>query len=168
MYAKQLSLAIQCMHENNIVHRDVKLENVCLNDKGDCILIDFGEAIQIGKSSKGLVGTLVYMSPQLIKQGVEEKGKSCKHYVVDTSVKSNDVWSLGCLFYSLIVGRFPWGKAHNNDYRFKEYCTNPTDYDNNIMRFLPLKWRYLISNMLEIDAMKRWNISMVLEYIKNT
>jgi serine/threonine protein kinase len=58
--------AIKYMHDRNIAHRDIKMENILLNDDGSVVkLIDFGFSIQLGEGRKvnTFCGTPSYMSP---------------------------------------------------------------------------------------------------------
>lgn len=59
------------MHERNIAHRDIKMENVLLNSDGTMVkLIDFGFAIKVreGKKLNTFCGTPSYMSPQIVSK----------------------------------------------------------------------------------------------------
>ena len=93
---KQLCGAVNYLHERNIVHRDVKLHNILLNDS-HLKLIDFGFACQVRDHEllKVFCGTPSYMSPEILGKKPYE-GKPC------------DVWALGVCVYRMVVGAFPF------------------------------------------------------------
>ena len=84
-------------HSKNIVHRDIKLENVIINQDCCIKIIDFGFSIAIPKDKRLSIycGTPSYMAPEMIKKS---------HYYGDAV----DVWALGILLYTLLHGRFPF------------------------------------------------------------
>ncbi|WP_433787377.1 serine/threonine-protein kinase [Actinomycetospora sp. CA-101289] len=97
----QVAAALDAAHREGLVHRDVKPQNVVLNDPGagtDFVyLIDFGIAaiVQSSRLSSSVVaGTTAYMAP-------ERFAGEGDHRV--------DVYALGCMFYELLVGRPPFG-----------------------------------------------------------
>jgi len=85
------------LHDNKIIHRDLKLGNVFLNDNMECKIGDFGLATKVdydGERKKTLCGTPNYIAPEVL-------GKKGHSYEVD-------VWSLGCILYTLLVGKPPF------------------------------------------------------------
>eukprot|EP00873_Tetraselmis_striata_P039134 jgi/Tetstr1/459398/TSEL_004777.t1 len=100
--AKQLLLALEHLHRNGIAHRDLKLENIVLGPD-DCPssvkIIDFGLAGQISEDCPHLsrpCGTPVSTAPEVLVQNARY-GTSC------------DIWSLGCLLFTLLSGAPPFG-----------------------------------------------------------
>jgi serine/threonine protein kinase len=86
------------LHENFIIHRDIKSDNILLGSDGRIKLADFGYAAQltqerVNRTSK--VGTVCWMAPEVIK------GK--KAYT-----NKADVWSLGIMLIELIFGQPPY------------------------------------------------------------
>ena len=76
------------LFENKIFHRDLKLDNVLINSKGEIKLCDFGESIVNNNTislKKTLTGALIYCSPE--KLWGEEYGIE------------SDIWSLGILLF---------------------------------------------------------------------
>ncbi|CAI2165467.1 2684_t:CDS:2 [Funneliformis geosporum] len=99
----QLVNIIEYLHENNIVHRDLKLENILIDSSSpdEPIIIkltDFGLAKFINKSSPILTtrcGSEEYAAPELISGNPYDGRKT-------------DIWSLGIILYALLVGYLPF------------------------------------------------------------
>jgi serine/threonine-protein kinase len=91
--------ALSSAHELNLVHRDVKPENILLSNEGVVKLADLGLAkalddVSLTQTGTG-VGTPVYMAPEQATDAKHVDGRS-------------DVYSLGCMFYHLLAGRPPF------------------------------------------------------------
>lgn len=90
----QISLALQYMHQERILHRDLKTQNIFLTKSGQVKLGDFGIAKVLEgtlEMAKTVIGTPYYMSPELFRN---------QPY----SFKS-DIWSLGCVLFELVALR---------------------------------------------------------------
>ncbi|KAM4603624.1 serine/threonine-protein kinase PLK1 [Polymixia lowei] len=96
-YMMQLLKGCQYLHNSRVIHRDLKLGNIFLNDDMDVKIGDFGLATKIefdGERKKTLCGTPNYIAPEVLCK----KGHSFEV----------DVWSLGCILYTLLVGKPPF------------------------------------------------------------
>ncbi|CAR30973.1 hypothetical protein ZYGR_0P02770 [Zygosaccharomyces rouxii] len=95
-YVYQMADALDYMHQRNIIHRDVKPENILIGFDNTVKLTDFGWSIinPRGTKRKTMCGTLDYLSPELI---------ASKEY--DDKV---DVWALGVLTFELVVNSPPF------------------------------------------------------------
>jgi len=106
MYFRQILDAVAYLHELNIVHRDLKLENVYLDEQWrNCYVGDFGLSSTIPSSNGGRFdrgcGSPLYAPPEVV---------SCMPY---DGVKA-DIWSLGVLLYTLVTGNMPFYSEDNN------------------------------------------------------
>jgi serine/threonine protein kinase len=60
--------AVSYIHDQNIAHRDIKLENILITKSGVVKLIDFGFAVANHGTSRTFCGTPTYMAPELVKK----------------------------------------------------------------------------------------------------
>jgi serine/threonine protein kinase len=95
----QLGDALDYAHSQGLIHRDVKPSNVLIDNRGNCLLTDFGIAKMVGGTKHftqtgGIVGTPHYMSP--------EQGGG------DPLTPQSDIYSLGVLLYEMVTGRVPF------------------------------------------------------------
>ena len=109
---RQILSGIAYLHSNNIIHRDLKLENILISDIEKSIttnedlflvkIIDFGTAKIFDKNKipRAIVGSIYYIAPEVI---LKKYGKEC------------DMWSLGVILYMFIVGHAPFDGRSNRD-----------------------------------------------------
>ena len=153
---KQIVDALIYIHDLNIIHRDLKLENIMVSFdsekdkeelnmmKAKIKIIDFGFAIILPSKfslTNSAVGTFMYMDPKIIKEFNNQA-------LVDKSRgygKEADIWSLGCICYQLFRGKYPFeaktfeelvGKINLGKYRL------PTTASREIISFLDKMLKY--------------------------
>ena len=93
----QVVSALKYCHERNIVHRDIKLENIQLDLHCNVKLIDFGFATCMPSNKKSLIfcGSPSYMAPEIINK-TEYLGPPV------------DIWACGIVLFLLVTGEFPF------------------------------------------------------------
>lgn len=95
---KQLTSAISHAHENGIIHRDIKPQNILMDEEGNVKITDFGIATSLGATSftqtNSVIGTVHYLSPEQARGGV--------------ATMKSDIYALGIVFYELLTGELPF------------------------------------------------------------
>ncbi|XP_069462646.1 serine/threonine-protein kinase SBK1-like [Ambystoma mexicanum] len=129
--ALQVSKALDFMHNKALVHRDVKLDNILLFDKGchHIKLGDFGLTRLEGFPIAPMSGTLPYSSPELCSLEAPETLE------LDPSL---DVWAFGVLLFCISTGYFPWDTALNSDTQYDEFVRWQSTNDN---QTTPSQWK---------------------------
>ncbi|XP_041969337.1 serine/threonine-protein kinase D1 [Aricia agestis] len=142
----QVLVALKYLHEKNVVHCDLKPENVLLSSAADfpqVKLADFGFARIIGEKSfrRSVVGTPAYLAPEVLRN----KGYN----------RSLDMWSVGVIVYVSLSGTFPF----NEDEDINEQIQNAA------FMYPPVPWAEisaeavdLINNLLQVKQRKRLSV----------
>ncbi|GAA6043697.1 hypothetical protein JCM8097_007484 [Rhodosporidiobolus ruineniae] len=122
----QLCLGVAYLHGEGVVHRDLKLENVLLDEHVNVKIADLGFARETekGRWLETRVGTVGYTAPEVLR-GSKYLGEEI------------DIWSLGIIFYALVTGSLPF---------------DDEDEDEDAMRELILKGEYDVPEWLDADA----------------
>ncbi|KAJ6466844.1 Pkinase-domain-containing protein [Mycena sanguinolenta] len=144
----QLCLAVGYLHDKGIVHRDLKLENVLLDERCRVKLGDFGftREFEKGVFMETFCGTTGYASPEML-QGHKYLGPEV------------DIWSLGIILYCLLTGTLPFDDDDEDVMRQKIIVGEFEDPE-----WLSAESRDLIKNILQQDPMKRIPISQILTH----
>ena len=101
-FMKNLLLAVDHCHLNNVVHCDIKLENILINKCGDVKLCDFGYSQNINVYSKSRIGTLQYIAPEILLQNIKDYRKV-------------DIYACGVSMYILLHVKYPFHAATPQD-----------------------------------------------------
>ncbi|ORY68139.1 Pkinase-domain-containing protein [Neocallimastix californiae] len=135
-YMLQLIAATIYMHKKHVIHRDLKLGNLLLDDNMDLKIADFGLAAMIeheGERKKTICGTPNYIAPEVLF----DSGNGHSYEV--------DIWSLGVIMYTLLVGKPPfqtreveaiYKKIKENNYSFPPDLDISNDAKNLISQIL--------------------------------
>ncbi|MBT2598758.1 MULTISPECIES: Stk1 family PASTA domain-containing Ser/Thr kinase [unclassified Oceanobacillus] len=95
---KQLTSAIAHAHANEIVHRDIKPQNILINSIGQAKVTDFGIAMALSATAltqtNSILGSVHYLSPEQARGGM--------------ATKKSDIYSMGIVLYELLTGKLPF------------------------------------------------------------
>jgi serine/threonine protein kinase len=111
-YAAEVLLALKYLHENGIVYRDLKLDNIMLSTEGHIKLADYGLCkpdMWYGKTTNTFCGTPEFMAPEILKE---------QNYT-----RSVDWWAFGVLVYQMLLGKSPF-RGDDEDEVFNAILTD--------------------------------------------
>ncbi|CAG9801084.1 unnamed protein product [Chironomus riparius] len=154
-YIAEIIVALEQLHEYNIIYRDIKLENILLDKEGHIIITDFGlsKELKDGARAYSYCGTIEYMAPEIVNP-------NCGH---DLNV---DWWSVGVLIIELLTGQSPFSREgeESNQQVISERIQNspPT-----IPEIIGPEAKDLILKLLEKDPRKRLGSKKGAQEIKN-
>ncbi|KAJ3359969.1 RAC-gamma serine/threonine-protein kinase [Allomyces javanicus] len=140
LYLAEIVLAVQYLHSKGVVYRDLKLENVLLDEEGHVKITDFGlckEGIGENITTSTFCGTPEYLAPEILEE--ENYGKSV------------DWWACGIVLYEMLVGRPPFGTPESVEKLFQAILHQPIHYPSTLSA--PAK--SLLQGLLTRDATRR-------------
>lgn len=128
------------LHSINVVHRDIKLDNVLIEEGSRAVkLIDFGFSVIVSQQKlKVFCGTPSYMCPEIVRKK-------------DYDGKPVDMWALGVLLYVMLTGTFPFRGTSEQDL----YAKIQRGYYKQNDPALNKDARRVIARLLEVDSHKR-------------
>ena len=147
-YFYQICRGLQYIHSKNIIHRDIKSQNIFLMKNGKIKIGDFGIAKALTNTKNNattIIGTPYYFSPEIIN------GEPYNY--------KTDIWSLGVVLYEMCCLKLPFESNNIAQLSIKimkgKYDPIPSRYSKNMAN--------LIKNMLNIDQKLRPNINEVMQ-----
>lgn len=138
-FFSQLLSAVSYCHDNGIVHRDLKIENVLIDSEGNVKLVDFGLSNFFDPTDKlrTFCGSLYFAAPELLK-GIYYTGPEI------------DIWSLGIVLYVLVCGKVPFDDksltALHDKIKLGKF---------ELPEKLTSKCQNLLKSMIEVDPKRR-------------
>ena len=180
VYFAQISSAIYYLHcRLGIAHLDIKLANILLihqNNEKIIKVTDFGlSRIRIDPEKgvikeKNPVGTLPYMSPQVLKLYIEDRlnEESLFSKIKPFNPFIADIWSLGVCLYVMLVRDFPFGFENDPrlmrsiliDQKHKKYR-----FPEPIDKMLTIECKDIVEDMIEPNPHKRLTIQNVVSHV---
>lgn len=96
VYISQVLDGLMYLHDQGVIHRDIKGANILTNKDGSVKLADFGVATKAGSllSNNAVVGSPYWMAPEVIDQS--------------GATTASDIWSVGCVVIELLQGKPPY------------------------------------------------------------
>src|SRR5262245_245703 len=141
--------AVHYVHENAIVHRDIKPGNILLTADGIPKLTDFGLAKRLTEDGSGLtqsravLGTACYMAPEQARGNVKSVAAPA------------DVWALGAVLYECLTGRPPF-QGDSYDMTILQVLNNDPDAPSSVVPTVPADLEAVCLKCLEKDPARRY------------
>ncbi|XP_074544955.1 serine/threonine-protein kinase PLK3 [Halichoeres trimaculatus] len=147
-YLRQIISGLKYLHSRGILHRDLKLGNFFVNENMELRLGDFGLAAKletVEKRKKTICGTPNYLAPEVLNR----QGHGTE----------SDVWSLGCVMYTLMCGNPPFETL---DLKETYKCIKEVRY--NLPSSLSPAAQKLISGILQKNPSDRLSLDQILNH----
>ena len=158
MYAKQIISGLSYLHENKVLHKDIKGANILVNKDGMIKLSDFGCSVEIertlstqtGHGDHSLQGSIPWIAPEVVTRG--EYGRR------------SDIWSLGCTILEMASGKCPWSQYNLENPFLLIRKIGETDDLPEIPDHLSTELKNLIMKCLNRDSKQRPYAPELLEH----
>jgi Tol biopolymer transport system component/tRNA A-37 threonylcarbamoyl transferase component Bud32 len=160
--AEQITSALSTAHENGIVHRDIKPDNIMLRPDGYVKVLDFGlakltdtsanpddETLALVKTATGVImGTTPFMSPEQAR-GLKTDART-------------DIWSLGAVMYEMVTGKAAFSGATPSDVLASVLEREPPDISE-VTNSAPAELQRIIKKALRKDRDERYQTTRELQ-----
>ncbi|KAI4478045.1 hypothetical protein M0804_012236 [Polistes exclamans] len=154
IWLRQLTLGLQYLHEMEIAHRDMKCENVLLTTNYNVKLADFGfSRYMIDNRGKRVLsdtycGSLSYAAPEVLRGA-------------PYNPKHSDIWSLGVILYIILNKAMPFDET-NIKVLYEQQISRRWKFRRKIDETLSENAKKTVTNLLEPDVSKRWQVDQIL------
>ncbi|MHC4939412.1 MAG: serine/threonine-protein kinase [Planctomycetota bacterium] len=151
-YTRQAALGLAAAHRKNLIHRDIKPQNLVIEPDGTLKIVDFGLAAEAeGAFAGGKLGTPHYMSPE-----------QCRGELAETA---SDVYALGITLFHMLVGYAPYKGAMTTDEIIAKHIEGRRLEPEKLRKGLPGSVCELIRRMTRTSAQQRPTAGEVAEAI---
>jgi len=149
----QIAQGLKAAHERNVIHRDIKPQNLMVTPDKEIKIMDFGLAKMKSKASitktGTSLGTLSYMSPE------QAQGISADH--------RSDIWSLGVVFYELLTSEVPFKAEHEAGLTYLIMNQDPAS-PSSLDRRIPQSVDHVVLKMMIKERDRRFqNMNEVIQ-----
>ena len=154
-----IAKGLKFLHENNVVHRDIKSDNILIDKNGHCKLADFGCSIKLKNNQPDLFskteGNMYFFPPEFVD------GKSKKQF----GYKPVDIWAFGVSIYTCIFKSLPFLPENRENVveLFKEIREAKFDYNKNGVK-ISKDMEILLGHILDKDPNKRFTAKDIVDY----
>lgn len=144
-FTRGIASAIKYLHGHNIVHRDLKIENILISDAGDIKIIDFGLSnfFNVNSKLKTFCGSLYFAAPELLK---------AEPYIGPEV----DIWAFGIVMFVLLCGKVPFDNDRS-DVLHKLIKEGNVEYPSHLSESV----KSLLKRMIVVDRDMRYNIDEI-------
>ena len=154
-----IAKGLKFLHENNVVHRDIKSDNILIDKNGNCKIADFGCSIKLKNNQQDLFskteGNMYFFPPEFVD------GKSKKQF----GYKPVDIWAFGVSMYTCIFKSLPFLPENRENVveLFREIRESKFDYNKNGVK-ISKDMEILLGHILDKDPNKRFTAKDIVEY----
>ncbi|KAJ2634544.1 serine/threonine protein kinase [Coemansia sp. RSA 1286] len=151
----QLVSGVQYLHETaRVAHRDMKLDNLCVDEEGNLKIIDFGCSSTFDPlapaQTRGICGSDPYIAPEVFEPRALYDPRKV------------DVWAIGIIYLAMVSGHFPWEVAKDSDPNYALYLKyHGRVIDHWLPKASPAN--ALIKKMMQIDPDDRPTIDIIVD-----
>ena len=153
---RQVARGVQAMHSKNIIHKDIKIENILVTDltrNAQMKIADFGcsEKLETASSTSNFfIGTPGYMAPEIIAK----KPFNC----------ASDIYSIGAIMYVMLTAALPFW-SEDNQIREQKVLTEALDFSSDyFLQNLSIEAKKILAGMLCKDPTQRLTAAQVLAH----
>lgn len=142
----QLVDGLSYLHDHGYVHRDVKLENIIINNNDRVKLVDYDFLMKIGSANLYICGTSYYISPEILNGEIPDH--------------RTDLWSLGVTIYTMLAGYYPFDGQDD-----LEICSKINTIEPNLID-IPSSYVLIVEGLLQKSPSKRISLEKVSTILK--